>query len=109
MSEMSRACEIDKRTRRLVWDRDGHCCILCGNPQASANAHFIRRSHGGKGIRENVVTLCQKCHHDFDNGDKHEEYGKLIRDYLNGWYPNFPDERRVYDKYEWLHKEWNDD
>ena len=54
----------------------------------------------GKGIEENVVTLCYQCHYDFDNGSKRKEYGRIIKDYLDMYYPGFPDEKRRYHKYE---------
>ena len=105
MNKMSKACDISQRVKRRVWDRDGHCCILCGNPKAMPNAHYIRRSQGGLGIAQNIVTLCHKCHHDYDNGDKREEYGQMIRDYLKGWYPNWNEKDLVYDKYTWVNTE----
>lgn len=99
MSKMSKACDISRDTKRKVWERDGRCCILCGNPSARANAHYIRRSQGGLGIEQNVVTLCMKCHNDFDNGDKRYEYGKMIRDYLKLNYKNWTEEKLYYDKH----------
>ena len=53
-------------------------------------------------IEENIVTLCPKCHHDFDNGFKREQIGAWISEYLDKWYPDFPDEKRKYSKYRWL-------
>lgn len=91
--------------KQIVFERDRHCCILCGRP-GLPNAHYIRRSQGGLGIEQNIVTLCIKCHDDYDNGFKREEYGKAIKDYLDMHYPGFPDEKRVYTKFDWLYKEW---
>lgn len=102
MSRMSRACEIPPKVRRKVWARDGGCCIICGNPRAKANAHYIRRSQGGLGIEQNVVTLCQQCHDDFDNGSKRAENGKLIRDYLKACYKNWDEQKLYYNKYNWV-------
>jgi len=102
MSKMSRACDISPKVKRRVWDRDGHACILCGNPKAMPNAHYIRRSKGGLGVVQNVVTLCAKCHHDFDNGDKRQEYGAIISSYLKGWYPKWNEKDIVYNKYAFL-------
>ena len=62
--------------------------------------HYIRRSQGGLGIEENVVTLCPECHHDFDNGDKRKEYGEIIKNYLQGEYgSNWSEEKLIYKKY----------
>lgn len=96
----TKATLIPLSVKYKVWDRDSHCCIICGSPNAAPNAHYIRRSQMGKGIEENVVTLCYQCHYDFDNGSKRKEYGRIIKDYLDMYYPGFPDEKRRYHKYE---------
>lgn len=96
----TKATLIPLSVKYKVWDRDSHCCIICGSPNAAPNAHYIRRSQMGKGIEENVVTLCYQCHYDFDNGFKRKEYGQIIKDYLDMYYPGFPDEKRRYHKYE---------
>ena len=57
------------------------------------NAHYIARSHGGLGIEENIVTLCMKCHNNYDNGKnlqlkqaiKHKIEAPLATKYEN-WY-----------------------
>ena len=100
MHKSTKATAIPKWVKEAVEERDQHCCIICGNPRAEGNAHYIRRSQLGKGIMENVVTLCPKCHNDFDNGSKRKEYGRIIKDYLEMYYPGFPDEKRRYHKYE---------
>lgn len=106
MSKMSEATSIPMEVKRKVYARDGGRCIVCGR-EGLPNAHYIRRSHGGLGIEENIVTLCPQCHHDFDNGFKREEIGAWVREYLDKWYPDFKDEDRVYSKYKWLYK-WED-
>lgn len=97
-SKMSKACDIPPRVKRKVWARDGGCCIICGNPSAMPNAHYIPRSQGGLGVDDNVVTLCMRCHHDYDNGGKRKEYGQIIRDYLAGIYPDWEEEKLIYRK-----------
>ena len=104
MHEMTKHTAIPPKVKRKVWDRDGHCCILCGNPRAYANAHYIRRSQGGKGIDQNIVTLCPQCHSDYDNGSKRIEYGEIIRDYLKGCYKNWNEKDLVYDKWGWTNE-----
>lgn len=65
MSKRSRACEISQKVKEIVWNRDNHKCIYCERyvPKTFANAHFIKRSQGGLGIPENIVTLCSECHY----------------------------------------------
>lgn len=105
MHEMTKKTAIPKKVKQKVWERDGQCCILCGNPIAYPNAHYIRRSQGGKGIEQNIVTLCPQCHLDYDNGDKRIEYGKMIRDYLRSCYKNWNEKDLVYDKWSWTNED----
>lgn len=100
--KMTKACEISSKTRLKVGNRDGWCCIICGNPSARPEAHYIRRSQGGLGIEQNVVTLCRRCHYDFDNSDKRDEIGDMIRNYLKSCYKNWDEKKLVYNKYQWL-------
>ena len=103
MHKMTKATSIPNEVKRKVYMRDGGKCVVCGKP-GIPNAHYIRRSQGGLGIEENIVTLCPECHHDYDNGFKREEIGAWLNEYLDKWYPDFPDEKRVYSKYNWLYK-----
>lgn len=98
MNKRTKACDISPAVKRTVWERDGECCIFCGNPQAMPNAHYIRRSQGGLGIEENIITLCRKCHDEFDNGGAGVEYGRIIEDYLKGQYPDWHREKLYYKK-----------
>lgn len=97
-SKRSKACDISQKVKQRVWDRDDHQCIICGNPYAMPNAHYVRRSQGGLGIEENVVTLCQKCHHEYDNGDGRVSIGYKIEWYLNSCYENWDVNKLYYTK-----------
>jgi 5-methylcytosine-specific restriction endonuclease McrA len=99
---MKEHTQIDRWTYKRVRERDGGCCILCGRPWYLQCAHYIGRAQGGKGIPQNLVMLCAKCHQDYDNGAMRNDYGMAIRDYLKSWYPNWNEADLVYDKYEWL-------
>lgn len=98
MHEETRRTRIPERVKRKVYARDGGRCIVCGAP-GLPNAHYIRRSQGGLGIEENVVTLCLKCHNDFDNGNHRREIGAWISEYLEKFYPEFDDYDRKYHKH----------
>lgn len=84
-----------------MWERDNGCCIICGSPIARPNAHYIRRSQGGLGIEQNIVTLCMDCHNEFDNGSG--KYAKplktAIRDYLKDHYDDWNEENLIYNKW----------
>lgn len=113
MHKMTKATAIPESVKRKVYIRDNRRCVVCGKYikydeetntyiGGAPNAHYIRRSRGGLGIEENIVTLCPKCHHDFDNGFRREEIGAWLSEYLDKWYPDFPDEKRIFNKYDWL-------
>ena len=101
MSKRSKACDISMQVKKKVWERDHHHCIYCGSPYAMPNAHYIARSHGGLGIEENIVTLCQSCHHNFDNG-KDKRVKQAIKDkieaYLRAKYEDWDNYTLTYKK-----------
>lgn len=94
----TKATSIPNEVKLIVFSRDKGRCVICGAP-GLPEAHFIRRSQGGLGIEQNIVTLCRPCHYEFDEGKKHREYKEKIRAYLNEFYPDFNDYDRVYHKY----------
>lgn len=101
MSNRSKACDIPMKVKKIVWERDNHCCIICGSPYAMPNAHYIARSHGGLGIEQNVVTLCLNCHHNFDNGkdkDLKEAIRAKIKAHLGSKYDNWDNYTLTYKK-----------
>lgn len=99
-SRRAKACDISQAVKRKVWERDGGCCIICGNPQAMPNSHYIRRSRGGLGIEQNVATMCIKCHNEYDNGsgEYREVIAKAFRDYLSSCYHNWNEADLYYRK-----------
>lgn len=71
--------EFDKKTRERIYSRDRRQCINCGDTSMLGIAHvFISRAKGGLGVEENGVLLCQRCHHEMDNG-RVKEIGDMIR------------------------------
>jgi hypothetical protein len=98
-SKRSKACNIPQSVKERVFERDNGRCIICGKP-GIPNAHYIRRSQGGLGIEQNVVTLCLACHNAYDNGFCRESFGTKIHDYLEyKYYPNWKEEDLVYNKW----------
>lgn len=87
-SNRAKATDISQKTKQIVWDRDSHKCIYCGQvvSKSCANAHFIKRSQGGLGIPENIVTLCPDCHSKEDNGLETTLYEEYIGNYLKSIY-----------------------
>lgn len=102
MSKRSKACEISQKVKQIVWDRDYHRCIFCEKyvPKTCANAHFIKRSQGGLGIPENIVTLCPECHYEEDFGQNTKVYEKHIENYLKSIYgASWNKDKLIYKKY----------
>ena len=100
-SKRSKATDIPQAVKKAVWERDNHCCIVCGRTySAMPNAHFIPRSQGGLGIEQNIVTLCNRCHFDYDNTDKRKVFKQIIREYLQSKYEDWNEEKLVYKKWE---------
>ena len=98
MSKQSKACDISKKVKDEVWDRDEHKCIICGSYQAMPNAHYIARSHGGLGIPQNIVTLCFNCHFNYDHTTLRAEYKNIIQAYLKSKYDGWNEQDLIYRK-----------
>ena len=100
MSKRSKACDISQKTKEIVWSRDNQSCIICGKyvPKTCANAHYIKRSQGGLGIEQNIVTLCMRCHNDYDNGNSRISTGYKIQWYLKSCYDNWNEKDLIYRK-----------
>jgi len=98
-SKRTKLTDIPEEVKQIVYKRDHGRCIACGE-LGLPNAHFIRRSQGGLGVPENVVTLCPKCHHDYDNGFYRDEMENYIRQYLKSIYgASWNETKLVYNKW----------
>ena len=98
-SKRSRACDISKKVRDRVWERDGGKCIICGNHHAMPNSHYVRRSQGGLGIEENIVTMCLRCHSMWDGYIDREAMEAYIENYFKSHYPDWDREKLIYKKW----------
>lgn len=98
-SKRSKACAIPVEVKQKVFLRDNGRCIFCGYA-GFANAHFVARSQGGLGIEENIITACTPCHMAMDNSDKRSVYKERAENYLRSIYPDWNEERLVYQKWE---------
>ncbi|MDO4282370.1 MAG: hypothetical protein Q4D02_01925 [Clostridia bacterium] len=99
-SRRAKACDISTRVKALVWQRDDGRCIICGQ-RGLPNSHYIKRSHGGLGIEENIVCMCISCHNFYDNGNDEilkNSIKKKTRDYLKRQYKNWKEENLFYKK-----------
>lgn len=99
MSKRSKACDISKKTKDIVWDRDNHRCIFCGSPNAMPNAHVIPRSKGGLGVEKNIVTACIDCHRKMDQTSERKKYLNHAKKYLKSIYSDWNEEELIYKKW----------
>ena len=97
-SPRSKACDIPQRVKSEVWERDKHRCIVCGSPYAMPNAHFRSRANSGMGVAKNIVTLCFKCHYNYDQTPKRQQYKAFIENYLKSKYKDWSEDDIIYKK-----------
>lgn len=97
----TKATEIPTKLKKVVWERDSGKCIFCGkNVDIShANAHLIKRSALGRGIKENLFTACDECHDKQDHGANTKEMTQKAEEYLKSIYPGWDKSKLIYKKY----------
>ena len=98
MRRATKHLSISKAVKEAVYQRDGGCCVLCGSPYGLPNAHYIARSQGGLGIEQNVVTLCEGCHRDYDQTYKRKALREDLKAYLQSQYPGWDEQELKYRK-----------
>ena len=99
MHKQTKLTNIPKQVKTAVWLRDGRRCISCGLRVGieSACSHVVRRSRGGLGIEQNVVTHCFECHRLYDSFD--EWTVRKTLEYIERKYPGWNPDRVKYTKY----------
>lgn len=97
LHRQTRATSIKAAVKQAVWERDGGRCIICGRP-GNPWCHYISRAQGGLGIEQNIVTLCDKCHNDFDQSAKRRRMKEYIKWYLKMIYPDWDEMKLFYKK-----------
>ena len=98
MQRRTKALQIPMKVKKRVYERDNGCCIWCGQP-GDPVCHYIAKSQGGKGIEQNILTGCYKCHTAFDQSDQRYAYREIARDYLMSKYPDWNEEDLYYRKW----------
>ena len=98
MHKRTKACAISKKTKLIVYNRDGGRCIFCGAP-GLPEAHVVPRSHGGLGCEENIVTVCRTCHDKLDNSIHRQQMLQEAAELLKRFYPDWDAKKYVFDKW----------
>lgn len=94
MSKRTDATGISKATREAVTFRDDGRCIFCGHP-GMPEAHVVSRAQGGRGIPQNIVTVCRPCHDAMDHGMYRAHFVQYAKDYLRERYGTLMDETEI--------------
>lgn len=100
MTARTKATDITPKVRAIVMRRDKYC-VYCGSHYGLEIAHYkLSRAHGGLGVEENLVVLCQKHHRIYDSGKKEEQQTirQYVDDYMTHLYGNIPIEKIKYMK-----------
>lgn len=116
MHRQTKATAIPSGVKAAVANRDCSngpaTCIICGRP-GGPHCHIVRRSQGGKGVVENIVTLCNECHYAFDEGiglkrleplgfHSRQDIEDFIIDYIKSFYPDWTREKVTYHRWKTL-------
>lgn len=56
------SANIDTKTRKAVYRREGYRCAVCDDPRHLQIHHVVKRSQGGSNSPHNLVCLCPSCH-----------------------------------------------
>jgi len=100
--KQTKATEIPRKVKEIVWKRDKQRCIFCYKlvPIECACCHYIPRSLGGMGIPENLYTGCSDCHREQDNGMNTKVYDDRVESYLRSIYgTSWSKEKLIYSKW----------
>lgn len=100
-NKVTKATAITKKVKMVVWERDKHKCIFCEKyvEWNMANSHYIKRSHNGMGIEENIMTNCAACHELFEHEPTRSKMIPIARKYLESKYDNWNEENLIYKKW----------
>lgn len=100
MKKRTKATNIPPSVKKAVYERDGGVCVLCGRwaDPSWACAHYIRRSQGGLGIEQNILTLCPACHRAFDEGKDRARIAARLSEYLSDHYEDWNEDELKYRK-----------
>lgn len=100
-NKVTKATSISKKVKMEVWERDKHKCIFCQKEVSwnYANSHYIKRSHLGMGIPENIMTNCERCHKLFEESIYRGKMKIFARNYFISLYDYWNEDMLVYKKY----------
>lgn len=89
---------VEHMTWKRVYERDNGRCVLCGRGGVLEAAHYIGRAQGGLGREKNLVMLCHQCHERYDHTAERGKIKPILREYLQGLYPDWNEDELKYKK-----------
>lgn len=100
-NKVRKATAIPTKIKKIVWERDNCRCVFCGKyvDMFFANSHYIKRSHLGLGIPQNLFTACLDCHRKYDDSPERVNMIPIARNHLMSKYDDWNEEMLVYKKY----------
>lgn len=73
-------------------------CVYCGRTDKPIElAHYISRTQGGKGVPQNLISLCIDCHRSFDGAGRND-MRDFLADYLKSHYPGWNEQDQIFRK-----------
>ena len=102
-SKRTKACAISPKVREAVEKRDSingiPCCVFCKTSRnVRGEAHIVRRSQGGLGIEENILTVCRSCHEKFDETEERDRLMNIAIEYMKEHYSDWDISKLVFKK-----------
>ena len=94
MNRRTKSTAISQKVKKIVFERDKGLCIICGR-QGFPDSHIVRRSQGGMGVEQNIVTMCRQCHYDYD-GIGRKWMKPIVEEYIKAFYPDWSEESVIY-------------
>ena len=67
---------------RLIDERDGGCCRICGSHTGLQHHHVVFRSAGGDDREDNLILLCWRCHDAYAHGPRLKSFRDMFKEYL---------------------------
>lgn len=97
--KQTKSTSIPKEVRQRVYMRDNCRCVVCGKKcyETQASSHIVRRSQGGLGIEQNIVTHCLVCHSKYDSYN--DEVVQKTLSYVKNKYKDWNREDMIYSKW----------
>lgn len=72
-----------KEICKLVDERDGNKCVICGSAWNIHHHHCRFRSAYGSDTIDNLVDVCARCHDVYCHGSKKKRWAETLKDYLS--------------------------